>query len=292
MKRVWVCQWEIARGDGLHGEKYDSFSEAVQAMRKKISERIDLEEYIADLAPEAANYLRNYLTDPEFPRSQEDVPEDYEEPASGTLGLYSDFIDWRYPYDAYPVMRTNLVREPNGDETCFFDFYYKYPEEATGHGVEGMNIKIIPCMDFGTSAYPVMVLLMLRGKPQTQEQLAKRILNELGTRIDRKALGRHLELLKKLGYPVKHDPQGYYLEGELREPEPETQFTPSAYPLLVLRVLDQTPKTQTAILQAVQEKYGVRMDRKAVIRHLALLDALSFLVEKSKDGYYLGKPWD
>ena len=59
MKRVWLCQWEIACGDGLQTEEYDSFAAAVQAMRKKITECIDLEEYIADLEPVAANYLRS-----------------------------------------------------------------------------------------------------------------------------------------------------------------------------------------------------------------------------------------
>ena len=58
MKRVWVCQWEIARGDGLHAEEYDSFSEAVRAMRQKITECIDLEEYIADLEPNEGNFLQ------------------------------------------------------------------------------------------------------------------------------------------------------------------------------------------------------------------------------------------
>ena len=30
MKRVWVCQWEIARGKGPQAEEYDSFSEEVK----------------------------------------------------------------------------------------------------------------------------------------------------------------------------------------------------------------------------------------------------------------------
>lgn len=289
MKRVWVCQWEIARGDGLHAEEYDSFSEAVQAMRKKITECIDLEEYIADLEPNEGNYLRNYLSDPEFPRNEDDVPGDWELPDYGDLALYTDWIRWKYPFDAYPELNTNLVMNPNGDETCFFDFHYNYPEEATGHGVEGLNIKIIPCMDFGTSAYPVMVLLMLQDVPQTQERLAKRILNELGTRIDRKAIGRHLELLKKLGYPVQRNEHGYYLAGDHHDPEPDAKFTPTAYPLLVLQVLSEEPQTQATLLDAIQARFGVKMGRKALAGHLELLEALAFPVEKGKDGYYLAK---
>lgn len=291
MKRVWVCQWEIARGDGIHADKYYSFSEAVQAMRKKITECIDLEEYIADMESVAANYLRSYLLDPEFPRSKEDVPndDDWELPDHGELALYADWIQWKYPFDAYPELNTNLVMNPNGDETCFFDFHYNYPEEAAGHGVEGMNIKIIPCMDFGTSAYPVMVLLMLQDVPQTQERLAKRILHELGTRMERKAIGKHLKLLKTLGYPVKHNADGYYLEGRQCDPEPDAKFTSTAYPLLVLQVLSEEPQTQTALLDAIQARFGVKMGRRALAGHLELLEALAFPVEKGKDGYYLAK---
>lgn len=289
MKRVWVCQWEIARGDGLHAEEYDSFSEAVRAMRKKIAEHIDLEEYIADLDSNEGDYLRNYLSDPNFPYREKDVPEEFDLPDYGDLALYSTWIRWQYPFDAYPELNTNLVMNPDGDEICFFDFHYNYPEEATGHGVEGMNIKIIPCMDFGTSAYPVMVLLMLQDVPQTQERLAKRILHELGTRIERKAIGEHLKLLKTLGYPVKHNADGYYLEGRKCDPEPDAKLTPKAYPLLVLQVLSEEPQTQTALLNAIQARFGVKMGRRALAGHLELLEALTFPVEKGKDGYYLAK---
>lgn len=289
MKRVWVCQWEIACGDGLHTEEYDSFADAVQVMRKKITECIDLEEYIADLEPVAANYLRSYLSNPDFPHSEEDVPNDdeWDLPDHGDLALYSGWIRWKYPCDAYPVINTNLVMNPDGDETCFFDFHYIYPEKAAGHGVEGMNIKIIPNMDFGNSAYPLMVWKVLWNEPQTQEQLSRRILNELGTAIERKSIGRHLNLLKKLGYPVHHGPDGYYREGEFGEPEPGTQYTRSAFPLLILGVLDDTPKTQAEIIREVQAKYGAKIGRKAVKRHLELLEALPFSVEHAPNGYYI-----
>ena len=37
MKRVWVCQWEIAKEDKLYTEKFLSFEEAVKAMRQLIT---------------------------------------------------------------------------------------------------------------------------------------------------------------------------------------------------------------------------------------------------------------
>ena len=50
-----------------------------------------------------------------------------------------------------------------------------------------------------------------------------------------------------------------------------------------------TPKTQTVTIQAVQKKYGTKIDRKAVSRHLKLLSDLGFHVRKGKDGYYFGE---
>lgn len=287
MKRVWVCQWENAPELKLHTEKFFSFPEAVKAMRGKITECIDLEEYIADLQPNEANYLRNYLTDPNFPYSETDVPEDFDLPEYGDLALYGSVITWKYPYDAYPCLHTNLVLNPDGDSECFFDFHYNYPEEATGHGVAGLNIKIIPCMDYGNSAHPLMVWLALREEPQTQRELIRRILIEMGTAIERKAIGRHLKLLQDIGLPVHKNEQGYYYGGAWQNPRTDVKFGTSAYPLMVWHVLDHTPKSQAEIIRAVQEKYGVKIDRKAVKRNLELLDVLPFGLQKNKDGYYI-----
>lgn len=289
MKEVWRCQWETVPGDGEHIENFSTLAAAKLAMRQKIVESIDLNEYIADLDPKAAKFLGNYLSDPQFPRDEAGVPEEYEEPERGELTLAPGFITWDYPYDAYPKLDTNLVLQDNNDDEYRFMFYYVYPEEATGNGVTELSITIAPYVDYGTSAYPVMVLLMLQDVPQTQEQLAKRILHELGTRMERKAIGKHLKLLKTLGYPVKHNADGYYLEGRQCDPEPDAKFTPTAYPLLVLGVLDGTPKTQAEIIRAVQAKYGAKIGRNAVKRHLELLDALGFNIPKSENGYYLSK---
>jgi hypothetical protein len=92
-----------------------------------------------------------------------------------------------------------------------------------------------------------------------------------------------------MGFPVQHGPDGYYYGGEACDPKSDIKYGPSAYPLMICEVLDGTPKTQTAIAQAVQEKYGTKIDRKAVGRHLELLGALGFRVRKGKDGYYLGE---
>ena len=289
MKEVYRCQWETIPGDGEHKEDFPTLAAAKQAMRQKIVESIDLKEYTADLDPRAAQFLDNYLSDPQFPRDEADVPEEYEEPERGELILDAGFITWDYPYDAYPKLDTTLVLENRNDGEYRFMFYYVYPEEATGNGGTELSITIASHIDYGTSAYPLMVLLMLQDTPQTQERLAERIVHELGTRMERKAIGKHLKLLKTLGYPVKHNADGYYMEGQQCDQEPDAKFTPAAYPLLVLGVLDGTPKTQAEIIRAVQAKYGAKIGRNAVKRHLELLDALGFNIPKSENGYYLSK---
>lgn len=288
MKIVWMCQWEVTPGDGECVEQFPSLKAAKEAMRKKIAEYINLEEYLADLDPAAAVFLGKYLSDPAFPQSKRDVPEDYDEPEHGELIIDPGFIRWDHPYDAFPRMNGNLVLEDSEHDDYTFDFWYEYPEEATGNGAKGLSIRIYSRVDYGTSAYPLMVLFALRKEPATQEQIARRIRETWDTIIDRKAIGRHLELLKALGYPVQHGAEGYYCSGDILVPSADVKWTPSAYPLMVLEVLDVEPQTQNEIVQAVQEKYGIKVDRKAVGRHLALLKALGFdMLQKCTCGYYL-----
>ena len=290
MKEVWKCQWETIPGDGEQVEVFPTLAAAKQAMRQKIAECIDLNEYLTDLEPQVAKFLGSYLSNPQFPQRKDDVPEEYDEQENGELILDPGFIRWDYPYDAFPRMNTNMVLDDADHEDYTFDFWYEYPEEATGNGVKGLNINISSRIDYGTSAYPLMVLLALRKEPQTQSQIIHTIFEEWDTVIDRKAVGRHLQLLQDLGFPVQHGLEGYYCDGAPGAPKAYAHFTPCAYPLLIWQVLNKTPKTQTAIIQAVQEQYGTKIDRKAVVRHLELLKALGVdLLQKSKDGYYLGK---
>ena len=289
MKEVWRCQWETIPGDGEHVAYFSTEAAAKQAMRQKIVESIDLKEYTTDLDPRAAQFLDNYLSDPQYPKVEADVPEEYEEPERGELYLDPSFITWDYPYDAYPKLDTNLVLTDRNDGEYRFMFYYMYPKKATGNGITELSITIASHVDYGNSAYPLMVLFALREEPATQEQIACRIHETWETVIDRKAIGRHLQLLQNLGYPVRHSAGGYYLEGEFGEPEPGIKYSRSAFPLLILGVLDDTPKTQAEIIRAVQAKYGAKIGRKAVKRHLELLDALGFNIPKSENGYYLSK---
>lgn len=287
MKEVWMCRWEVIPGNGEQTEQFPTLAAAKQAMRQKIAENIDLTEYLGDLEPQVATFLGQYLSDPQFPQSKSDVPEEYEDPERGALILDSGFIRWDYPYDAFPRMNTNLVLDDvkGGDYT--FNFWYEAPDEATGNGAKELSITISSHMDYGTSAYPLMVLFALRDYPQTQERIARTISETWDISIDRKAIGRHLQLLQDMGYPVQHGLDGYYYDGETQTPKTGIKYSPSAYPLLILQVLDKTPQTKAGIIRAVQNQYDTKIDRKAVGRHLELLHALGYHIQECADGYYI-----
>jgi biotin operon repressor len=168
-------------------------------------------------------------------------------------------------------------------------FNYENPRSVSRDRVNAVEIRITKHINYGTSAYPLLVWWAVQKEPQTQNQIIRTISEAWDTVIDRKAVGRHLQLLQDLGFPVQHGPDGYYYNGEPGTPKTDIKYSPSAYPLLILQELDHTPKTQTAIIQSIQEKYGTKIDRKAVRRHLELLEALGLYIEKCEDGYYIGK---
>lgn len=284
MKKAWMCRVVIP-GKGLQTQSFATLAQAKLAMRQKITDSIDVTKYLSFLEPEVAAVLGKYLSDPHFPQKKADLPEDYDDPDCDELILESSFIRWDYMYGAAPRMNTNLVLDDNDDEEYTFDFWYERPEKAPEAGVKSLSISIVSCIDYGTSAYPFMVWKMLREEPQTQKQLAKAIFRNWGIPMERKAVGRHLQLLEALGYPVEVCETGYYCGEKSHPPKTDIRYTPSAYPLLILKVLDDTPKTKAAIIRAVQERFGAKIDRKAVGRHLELLDALGYHIHACDDGY-------
>ena len=168
-------------------------------------------------------------------------------------------------------------------------FNYENPISISRDRVNAVEIRIRKHINYGTSAYPVMILLALDQCAQTQEQIIHKISETWDTSIDRKAVGRHLQLLQNLGFPVQHGPDGYYYDGEKQAPKTGIKYSPSAYPLLILQVLGKTPQTKAGIIHAVQNQYGAKIDRKAVGRHLELLHALGYHIQECADGYYINE---
>ena len=293
MKTKWVCTWSLIPGSARYVEKYSSEREAKAAMIQRIAEHFDLQPYISRMRKEkdedfhdAADYLEKFLSCLSFAECAE-----YSMPGlSGPVECYGseDEFSWSCNYQHCPSFS---ARESSYDDEpgLFIGFCYQNPPKVKTPQATGINIHIVERIDYGGSANPFLVLWALGEDPQTQNQISKKILEKRDASIERKAVGRHLQLLQDLGFPVQHCPDGYYYAGEPNTPRTDIKYSSSAYPLLILQVLDCTPKTQTAIIKEIQEKYGKKIDRKAVVRNLELLNDFGYKIQRSNGGYYIGK---
>lgn len=298
MKTEWICSWQYIPGCEKHTASFPTLDAARQAMEKVLADAVDLSSYLQTLRKEAgedcgssADFLEKFLSNLTMPETESELPDCYDIPDHCLFAFDScDGFRWSYMRGECPYLSVGHVYEGKEIEPYVISFNYENPRSVSRDRVNAVEIRITEHINYGSSAYPLMVLFALREEPATQNQIARRILEIWETVIDRKAIGRHLQLLQDLGLPVQHGPEGYYYDGDLGTPKSDVKFTPSAYPLLILQVLDSIPKTQTAIIKEIQEKYGAKIDRKAVVRHLELLKALGVdLLQKCKDGYYLGK---
>lgn len=293
MKTKWVCTWSLIPGSKRYVEKYSSEREAKAAMIRRIAKHFDLQPYISRMRKEkdedfheAADYLEKFFSCLSFAECAE-----YSMPGlSGPVECYGseDEFSWSCNYQHCPSFS---ARESSYDDEqgLFIGFCYQNPPKVKTPQATGINIHIVERIDYGGSANPFLVLRVLGKDPQTQNQISKKILEKWDASVERKAVGRHLQLLQDLGFPVQHCPDGYYYAGEPNTPRTDIKYNSSAYPLLILQVLDCTPKTQTAIIKEIQEKYGKKIDRKAVVRNLELLNDFGYKIQRSNGGYYIGK---
>ena len=298
MKTEWICKWQLIPGGREQTAVYSSQSEAREAMAKVLNDAVDLHDHIRALRQEegedcgsSAGFLETFLSDLAIPETEAEIPDHLDIPEHCLLEVHAnDGFRWHYMRGECPFLSAGHVYEGENNEPYVISFNYENPGTVSRNRVNAVEIRIYERIRYGTSAYPLMVWRALGENPQTQAQIARTIEQIWNTMIDRKAIGRHLQLLQDLGYPVQHGLEGYCCKGEAGAPKSGIQFSPSAYPLLILKVLDGMPRTQTAIIRAVQDRYGVKIDRKAVGRHLELLKSLGFdLLQKGKDGNCLNK---
>lgn len=290
MKTEWVCTWSLIPAREQYVEKYASEEEAKTAMARRLGAYFDLKPYLDRMRrgkdPDrhaVADYLERFLSCLMFSRCDEEHMPCLE----GAVECYKteDQLYWAYDHKDFPVLsaRESCFEEEEG---LFVGFYFQKSTGAKSGTVRGIDIHVVERKDYGTSAYPLLVLFALGAEPATQGELTRRILEQWDTVVDRKAVGRHLQLLQDLGFGVQHGPAGYYRDRDVA-PRNDIRYTPSAYPLLVWQVLTDTPQIQAEILRAVRDRYGARIDRKAIRRHLELLEALGVPIQKCKDGYYI-----
>lgn len=292
MKTEWICRWQYFPSCEKYTERFPTLAAARQTMANVLADAVDLQKYIRALRKEegedcgsSADFLEKFLSDLTMPETEENLPDCCDIPDYCQFEFDScDGFRWGYMRGECPYLSAGYVYEGKEIDPYVISFNYESPKTISRDRVNALEIRITERIDYGTSAYPLMVLMALYEEPATQDRIAGRIRERWDTVIDRKAIGRHLELLKTMGYPVQHGPEGYCWDGEKTAPQADASYSPSAYPLLILQVLDDTPKTKQAIAREVREQFGTKMDRKAVGRHMELLLALD-LAKKCNDGY-------
>ena len=297
METAWICRWQYIPGTTKHFETYPTLELAREAMAKVLNNAVDLKEYIQLLRSEegedcgsSADFLEKFLADLNFPESEEEIPPHSDIPDHCFLSINAeDGFWWDYKVGQYPSIHARHIYYGDDNYPYTIDVAFENPKRITPDRVNSVRIQMDERIVYDPHAYPFLVLWVLDEKPQNQTQIRNKIWENFSTEIDRKTIGRHLALLQNLGYPIQHNVDGYFREGNFSEPQVGIKYGSSAYPMMVLRVLNSSPKTQAAIIRAVQEKYGKKIDRKAINRNLDLLKELEFPVEKCDEGYYLNK---
>ena len=294
MKTEWICQVTLTPGRKKYAAVFPSQAEARAAMAKVFADTIDLSKYIQALRKEdgedcgsSADFLEKFLSKLTMP---DDLPDCYDIPDHCLFEFDScDGFRWGYMRGECPYLSAGHVYEGKEIEPFVIAFNYDNPKTVSPNRVNAIEIRIIKHIEYGSSANPFWVLRALEETPQTQEQISKKILEKWDTSIERKAIGRHLQLLQDLGFPVQCCPEGYYRGGESGVPRTDIQYSSSAYPFLIRKVLDATPKTKSQIIRAVQEKFNIKISRNAITRNLELLADLGYKIQQHGNGYYIGK---
>lgn len=297
MKTEWICRWQYIPGHKKHFEVYPTLDDARRAMAKVLTDGVDLSDYIQTLREEegedcgsSADFLEKFLSDFRIPETEAEIPPHFDIPDHCLLEIYPDYgLRWEYARREAPSLRVSHPYYGDDGYPFVIDFAYENPVEIKLGRVNCVRIQMDERIVYPEHAYPFLVLRVLEEEPQNQMQIRKKIWEKFSTEIDRKTIGRHLTLLQNLGYPVQHNVDGYFRKNNYSDPQVGIKYGSSAYPLMILEVLNSSPKTQAAINRAVQEKYGAKMDRKTIIRNLDLLKELGFPVVKCDEGYYLNK---
>lgn len=292
MKKEYQCTWWTIPDCKVHIATYPTLETAQVAMATIVRDVMKPQKYIDKLrrekdpdALDTASFMEKFFTDLRMPASGE---------APVFCGQYlgechSDDTEFLLEYCWGEYLVINARHQWGYDElpeAYITSVTYENPNKTTRY--YGVQTEIVPTFS-GTSVYPLLIWEMLGITPQTRDAIIKSVRKKYNVEMEKKAVGRHLKMLQNMGFPVQHNVDGYCCGGKFRDPVPGVKLGASAYPMMISQVLDETPKTQTAIKQAVFEKYGKKMDRKAVSRNLTLLEELEYNIQKCKDGYYISK---
>lgn len=236
--------------NGEKTKKYRSFAEAKKDIREIISQ-IYLSPYIKAIRTDGvhkvyrtamAGFLESYISRADFLNVNEplpsDDPDDYEFMRKPTIendaGVSVDDDDWydedeetdefddfdisitrdslfvKCHYESYPELNTDmLVME---DETKEYYFHFNV-DRAPKSKLREVRMTLAPLQYWGTASYPMLILRTLENsqEPLDQQRIISRIENAYDTKIERKAIGRNITLLKDLGYDIQHNGDGYFI---------------------------------------------------------------------------------
>ena len=251
MKTIWQLTYETKPGnDGEQTKKYKSFAEAKKDIREIISQ-IYLSPYIKAIRTDGvhkayrtaiADFLDNYISRTDFLNIDESIPsddpDDYEFERKPTIendaGMSVDDDDWndedeetdefddfdisitrdslfiKCHYESYPELNTDML--VMDDETKEYYFHFNV-DRAPKSKLREVQMTLTPLQYWGTSSYPMLILRTLENsqEPLDQQQIISRIENAYDTKIERKAIGRNITLLKDLGYDIQHNGDGYFI---------------------------------------------------------------------------------
>lgn len=260
MKTAWICTYSTVPHDDRHTERFKSVSDAKRAMAQKIRETLNIKPYLDALrreegedCPAAADFLEKFFSDLELPESVEEAPDFPDVPGSCDLSIATDFLRWSYDKGEHPLLLVRHSLWADEQEEFVVDLSFEYPQTRSASRKTGISITITPQPVFGTSAYPLLVLRELNSTPKTHTQISNAVRQKYGCTMERKAVGRHIELLSAMGYPIKHYSQGYYLESK------ETLFTQGDI-LAIQNCVLTTPLLPEAYRNVLAEKLNKLKD--------------------------------
>ena len=195
-----------------------------------------------------ADFLDNYISRTDFLNIDESIPSDdpgdYEFERKPTIkndaGVSVDDDDWydedeetdefdefddfdisitrdslfvKCHYEGYPELNTDML--VMDDETKEYYFHFNV-DRAPKSKLREVQMTLTPLQYWGTSSYPLLILRTLENsqEPLDQQQIISRIENAYDTKIERKAIGRNITLLKDLGYDIQHNGEGYFISNK------------------------------------------------------------------------------
>ena len=251
MKTIWQLTYETKPGnDGEQTKKYKSFAEVKKDIREIISQ-IYLSPYIKAIRTEGvhktyrkamADFLDSYISRTDFLNIDESIPsdnpDDYEferKPTSENdagvsvndddwfdedeeidelndfdIYIAKDSLSFEYYCEGRPHLNTDMVVMDDENKEYCFEFYV---DRAPKNKLRELQMTLTPLQYWGTSSYPLLILRTLENsqEPLDQQQIISRIENAYDTKIERKAIGRNITLLKDLGYDIQHNGDGYFI---------------------------------------------------------------------------------